>query len=177
MHRSAASRTLRRLTLGVLAAALSFGAAPAAHATWRTGNGEPPAFNDEHICVDGIDWTFAWFPPTYDPNAAPPSPLSIEVGIEGGEPLTRGIYDLRPSPLQMTRADILDNQDLYWMKWRDGKVGLFDFHATFRIVFGPGVRLPVGSPIRVTWQWSQGHSHMIYAVERCTIAAFPPAEK
>jgi hypothetical protein len=175
-HRSPARRTL---TFAALAAALSLGAAPAAHATWRTGNNEPPAYNDEHVCVDGIDWTFAWFaPPNLDLDPTPPTPLDIKVSTWNGARLTlmQGVYDLQRGPWQVPHWETIPV--LAALEFPAGNDGVFEFHGTFRIAFRPGVRLPAGTLVKVTWTSPNGGgvNPEPYVVQQCTLADFrPPA--
>ena len=170
MHDSAQRRSHRILGLAVLVAALFLGVAPAAQATWRTGHGSPPAWQDEHVCMDGIDWTFAWFPPVKTPNWAPPSTLQIAVSGPQGRLLT-GVYEVPPDPLQLTPAEIVGGFET-WIDWRRGKVGLFDRHATIRLAFPPGVQVPSGAQVTITEMGWLIESH--YTVDNCTITAFPP---
>ena len=171
MHDSAERRSHRILGLAVLVAALFLGVAPCRPGDLAHGTRQPSRLPGRARLHgrDRLDVRVV----SAQPNWAPPSTLQIGVsGPQGG--LLRGVYEVPPEPLQLTAAEIMASHPFDGFMWRPGKFGLFDHHATIRLAFRPGVQVPEGSQVKITWHWTTLGGFEIYTVDNCTIAAFPP---
>src|SRR3954468_2388642 len=77
-------------------------AAPAAQATWMTGNTLPVLFNSSKVCKDGMDFQYASSGPLLNKRAAPP-PVSIDgLVVTERAPDGRELYPLLVEPANHT---------------------------------------------------------------------------
>jgi len=188
--------TLCALTFGVLAVY-----AHDASARWGTGQGQPPAWNDEQVCRNGVAWRYATVGPAYvKPDPATGQPVADVDG--SGAPRTKYLYDAvstpftggdpeaNPSPVLSRRTLAVryhpifvdpDEVGIHGSDWEGNRPGLFDFSAHFTLQFD--TLQPATGQIRVQWRFTpsgpysnQGEDYPEWPVNDCYLIDVEPGE-
>jgi hypothetical protein len=160
-----------KLTRALLAAGATsltaLAVAPAAHAGWITGNGNPPVYTTDAPCRNGMGWSYA----TFDFGTWPPLPQSRTifahaVVIDTGAPptippdpaLTVSWANTRTIPrrqLVLPSSFTLIGANLYPLDpFGRRRVNHFDYSADFTLTFNR--TLPPGTPLRTQWHEPSG---------------------
>jgi len=188
--------TLWALTVGVLAIL-----AQEAPARWGTGQGEPPAWNDEQVCRNGVAWRYATVGPAYVRTDPVTGQLVADLDGSGSArtkylydavstPFTGGDPEANPSPV-LSRRTLPVPYHPFWIDpavvgitgsdWGSDRPGLFDFSAHFILQFN--ALQPASGQIRVQWRFTpngpysnQGEDYPEWPVDDCYLIDVEPGE-
>jgi hypothetical protein len=190
------------LTLCVLTAGVLVTLAQDAPARWGTGQGEPPGWNDEQVCRNGVAWLYATVGPPYiktdpatgqpvpDPDGSGP-PRTQHLYDAVATPFTGGDPDPNPSPV-LSRKTLAVPYHPIWVDpdvvgihgsdWGPGnRPGLFDFSAHFVLQFN--ALQPASGQVRVQWRFTpngaysaQGEDYPEWPVDDCYLIDVEPGK-
>jgi hypothetical protein len=162
------TRSLWSALCAALFAIIAAAHASDAHATWKTGRGGPPTW-DEWICPDSGKVQFATFSYTSEP---PETMFTIEFlrgAVMPGQPhevLAAGQLALEQKTLFLN--PLLGH--LPSLNWRRGREGELDYTSTFRTAFQSPVR--AGAQVTMRFHLGFGESdswvYSTYTVRDCT---------
>lgn len=167
-----------KLTRALLAAAVTtLAAAPAAHAGWMTGNGNPPVYTTDNACRNGMAWSYG----TFLPGFWPPVPPSLDIHfhavvIAAGAPtnppdpvLTVSFANTRTIPKRLLTLPPSFTQigaNLFPLDpFGRRRVNQFDYSAGFTLTFNR--TLMPGTPLRT--QWHEPNGTVLFAAARYTV--------
>jgi hypothetical protein len=172
---------VKKLSLFAAGLAIALVAAAPAQAGWMTGNGNPPVYNSDAACRNGMQWSYA----TFIPGSWPPLASSVDIHFHAvviappGSPLKDPpdaaltvsfnntltiprVFPARTLPPTFTMI----GASLYPIDWAGRhRVNQFDFSRDFTFMFNR--TLWPGTPLRP--QWHDRTNNVIFGAERYVV--------